>query len=91
MTDLSLDTIPIHPLYARENWSRLPVLAHNPPIPIGDGKRGYFEVSILAFETGLEVSAYRRVQARNPLVWNAILPAIRLASLILVQGHAFPC
>jgi hypothetical protein len=42
--DLTLDGLPIHPMYAKENWSKAPVLKHSPKLPIGDGTKGYFDV-----------------------------------------------
>jgi hypothetical protein len=41
--DLTMNNMPIHPMYAQENWVTCSLL-HNPGYLIGDGSQGYYEV-----------------------------------------------
>lgn len=88
--DLAIEGVPIHPMYAKPRWaSDGTSFLHLPKMPLTEPGKGYWEVRTCAVKGENKLNVW--IQASNPLVWEAMLPALRIASLILTHAHTLSC
>lgn len=52
--DLSMEGMPIHPMYTKKNWDIPSKMKHNPDILVGDGGKGYYLVKLLALHVNVD-------------------------------------
>ncbi|EDN93733.1 predicted protein [Sclerotinia sclerotiorum 1980 UF-70] len=84
----NLDNVPIHPMWARENW-QYDLPRHIARYPFGDGNE-YWEASDSPC-TNADVILTTHIRPRMTLssAWRAMEPALKLASSVIANIHTW--
>jgi hypothetical protein len=82
-------TNPIHPLLEKSQWIKEEDMpSHLGSIPLRGGYDGYWLVGFYSLIR--RIFADTVLQAENPVVWEILEPALKLASLVLTSAHHYP-